>query len=289
MSTNPSSPQEQRRVRIRALTGKDRRFYERQVEELNDAQEWTSKIERAWSVTTLLQGEPKPALPYWSIKEGANFCADNIGEVAGLLGYQLTRDESRTPDREAAVDLIKRAPWRKRDKAADIGSTVHHVIEARTLGSNPNVPDEVADYIRQFDDWCEVFQPEWEALEVVIWHPDESYAGRLDAIATLGRLDGKRYLLDWKSGSGTYPSHAMQANLYARAPLIFDDRTGTESPMPAIDGAAIVRIGPNGWTFTEVNLSDDIYRAGLYCREMYRWMNETSKTAFTHEVEGSAK
>ena len=274
MSVGP----EQRRVRIRALTGKDRRFYERQVEELNEAQEWTSKIERAWSVTTLLQGEPKPALPYWSVKEGANFAVDNIAEIASLA----------KTDRDAAVDLIKRAPWRKRDKAADIGSTLHHVIEARTLGSDPTVPEDVESYIRQFDDWCSVYQPEWEALEVVIWHPDESYAGRLDAIAKLGRLDGKRYLLDWKSGSGTYPSYALQANLYARAPIIFDDRTGVEAPMPDIDGAAIVRIGPNGWTFTEVNLSEDIYRAGLYCREMYRWMNETSKTAFTHEAEGSA-
>lgn len=275
MSTAP----EQRRVRIRALTGKDRRFYERQVEELNEAHEWTSKIERAWSVTTLLQGEPKPALPYWSVKEGANFAVDNIAEVASLA----------KTDRDAAVDLIKRAPWRKRDKAADIGSTLHHVIEARTLGSDPNVPADVESYIKQFDDWCSVYEPEWEALEVVIWHPDESYAGRLDAIAKLGRLDGKRYLLDWKSGSGTYPSHALQANLYARAPIIFDDRAGVESPMPDIDGAAIVRIGPEGWTFTEVNLCDDIYRAGLYCREMYRWMNETSKTAFTHESEGSAR
>jgi hypothetical protein len=275
MSTAP----EQRRVRIRALTGKDRRFYERQVEELNEAHEWTSKIERAWSVTTLLQGEPKPALPYWSVKEGANFAVDNIAEIASLA----------KTDRDAAVDLIKRAPWRKRDKAADIGSTLHHVIEARTLGSDPNVPADVESYIKQFDDWCSVYEPEWEALEVVIWHPDESYAGRLDAIAKLGRLDGKRYLLDWKSGSGTYPSHALQANLYARAPIIFDDRAGVESPMPDIDGAAIVRIGPEGWTFTEVNLSDDIYRAGLYCREMYRWLNETSKTAFTHESEGSAR
>jgi hypothetical protein len=273
------TPQENRRVRIRALTGKDRRFYERQVDELDEANEWTSKIERAWSVTTLLQGEPKPALPYWSVKEGATFAVDNIAEVASLA----------KTDRDAAIDLIKRAPWRKRDKAANIGSTLHHVIEARTLGSDPNVPEDVESYIRQFDDWCSVYEPEWEALEVVIWNPDESYAGRLDAIATLGRLGGKRFLLDWKSGSGTYPSHAMQANLYARAPLMFDDRTGIEAPMPDIDGAAIVRISPDGWTFTEVNLSEDIYRAGLYCREMYRWMNETSKTAFTHEAEGSAR
>lgn len=274
-----STADETRRVRIRALTGKDRRFYERQVEELGEAQEWTSKIERAWSVTTLLQGEPKPALPYWSVKEGATFAVDNIAEVAALA----------KTDRDAAIDLIKRAPWRKRDKAADIGSTLHHVIEARTLGSDPTVPENVESYVRQFDDWCEVYQPEWEALEVVVWHPGESYAGRLDAIATLGRMDGKRYLLDWKSGSGTYPSYALQANLYANAPLIFDDRTGVEAPMPDIDGAAIVRLSPDGWTFTEVNLSEDIYRAGLYCREMYRWMNETSKTAFTHEVEGGAK
>jgi len=273
-----SAAPETRRVRIRALTGKDRRFYERQVDELNELDEWTSKIERAWSVTTLLQGEPKPALPYWSVKEGANFAVDNIAEIASLA----------KTDRDAAVDLIKRAPWRKRDKAADIGSTLHHVIEARTLGSDPTVPADVAPYIEQFDDWCSVFKPEWEALEVVIWNPDESYAGRLDAIANLGRMDGKRYLLDWKSGSGTYPSYALQANLYARAPLIFDDRTGVEAPMPDIDGAAIVRISPDGWTFTEVNLSEDIYRAGLYCREMYRWMNETSKTAFTHEIEGRA-
>ena len=226
-----------------------------------------------------MQGEPKPALPYWSVKEGATFAVDNIAEVASLA----------KTDRDAAIDLIKRAPWRKRDKAANIGSTLHHVIEARTLGSDPNVPEDVESYIRQFDDWCSVYEPEWEALEVVIWNPDESYAGRLDAIAKLGRLGGKRYLLDWKSGSGTYPSYAMQANLYARAPLMFDDRTGIEAPMPDIDGAAIVRISPDGWTFTEVNLSEDIYRAGLYCREMYRWMNETSKTAFTHEAEGSAR
>jgi len=53
-----------------------------------------------------------------------------------------------------------------------------------------------------------------EAIEKTCWHRRAMYAGTIDYI---GRFEGVRALVDWKTGSGVYPNYRAQAYAYKRA------------------------------------------------------------------------
>jgi len=139
---------------------------------------YTWRNDNFWSVTTIIGGGiPKPALVYWSANQVADFALDNLDTIAGLLA---------TGERDAAYDLLKRAPWRKKEKAADIGTLVHEWIEADRLEKPmPKVPKEVEPYLVSFRKFVDDFSPEYEATEASVFNRKERYAGTLDAIVSL--------------------------------------------------------------------------------------------------------
>ena len=69
------------------------------------------------SVTTILsKGMPAPALKSWGERTVAEFAVDNL-------------DSWRELDRDAAVDLVKRAPYRNMTSAGSTGTDVHALCE----------------------------------------------------------------------------------------------------------------------------------------------------------------
>src|SRR5437773_1920308 len=91
--------------------------------------------ESFWSVTTIIGGGvPKPALINWAKKFTAEYAWDNFDVLAEMR---------ETDDRDGAIDWLKNAAFRSRDKAADLGSVVHASIEAVALGKPiPRWPKE---------------------------------------------------------------------------------------------------------------------------------------------------
>ena len=100
--------------------------------------------ETAWSVTTIIDaGVPKRALIYWAANEVAEAAVANHRIVSAMVDAVriLRSDDKRLkgvvsdPDAvEGAIDWLKKAPWRKKERKANIGSAVHTWIEAHTLG-----------------------------------------------------------------------------------------------------------------------------------------------------------
>lgn len=252
--------------------------------------------ERYWSVTTIIGGGiPKDALKWWAAKSVAEFAYD---EASNWLG--MTRDR--------AVDYLKREPFRFTAGRADVGSAVHAVAEAYAL-KKPAPPMRTLEeraIVAAFLDFTKRARPTFVATEASVYSRAQKYAGTLDAIAdfpldALAELgphpwtptDGAghvRLLIDYKTGGdvadgkGVYPEAALQLNAYAGADFIgLPD--GTEGAMPAVDGAAVLQIGAQGWRFVPVRLGDDVRKAFLYAREVYRWCESTSKTVLGDPLE----
>lgn len=129
-------------------------------------------------VTTILnQGSTKgDVLSIWA--------ANLVAEVAMANLPRLVSSSLYADQRAETYDWLRRAPLRKRDERADIGSTVHRIIEAHVLGQplpsdlmdDPEMAPFLAHFLRFVDDW----QVTFEASEMVVGSFEHGYAGTLD-------------------------------------------------------------------------------------------------------------
>jgi hypothetical protein len=244
--------------------------------------------EHFWSVTTLLgAGVPKPAIVGWGMKSVAEYAVANYRTVGAMLeAVRIKRLPGAMalisdPDAiQAAVDWLKGAPWRERDRKAEIGTTVHAAIEAHILDAPwPEPTEETAGHLAQFAKFIADWQPTFELAEATVYNRAAKYAGTLDIIATIpGR---GRALLDVKtSESGVYPEAALQLSAYRYAEFIgLPD--GTEMPMPPVDGCGVLWIpggdDPDGYELIPVVADDQVFKHFRYVIENARWMEEISK------------
>lgn len=73
------------------------------------------------------------------------------------------------------------------DRAAIRGTAVHEACEAIDLGLEPEIYPETEGYVRAYLDWQNVYRPEWEAIEQIVYNDKMDYIGTADRI---GRLNG---------------------------------------------------------------------------------------------------
>jgi hypothetical protein len=230
--------------------------------------------EKYWSVTTILGGGlPKKALVYWAANEVANFACDNTSEIASLVA----KDQ-----RDAAYDMLKRSPWRKTEKAADLGTAVHEAVEAHLKQRPmPTWPLPIRPRMEAFVRFMDDYQPHVEMAEQAVFNRTERYAGTLDLVLglTLPGADAPGvYETDTKSGKDVYPDMGLQLAAYRHSEFCgLPD--GSERPMPATDGGLILHLSTDGsYRLVEMRCDDQVFRSFLYIREVYRFVEETSKT-----------
>lgn len=242
--------------------------------------EWQG--ERFWSVTTVIGALNKPAIPAWAAKRAAEFAVENSDAWLAL---------ARTGQKRAAVDLIKGAPWRERDSAADIGSAVHKAVELYTLGQSlPTWPDDVAGHMQQFEKFLNAYEPKFELAEATVYHRGHKWGGTLDGICTFTKaptehrsLVDLRTIFDIKTsnegrqGHGLYPEIALQLGAYSHAEFIgLPD--GTEAPMPTIEAGAGIWLRADKWAVVPVRVDDEVYTSFRYVIEAFRWATEIAPT-----------
>jgi hypothetical protein len=221
--------------------------------------------ERYWSVTTIINGGlAKPVLVNWAKKFTAEYAVDNYKALGEVLKV----------DREGAVDWLKNASFRDRDKKADVGTSVHAACEAFELGKPmPPWPVAIKPHMEHFAAFLEEYQPKIQMAEASVYNRTEKYAGTLDAIADFG---GRLLLFDVKTGKGVYPEVGLQLAAYRFAEFIgLPD--GSERAMPKVDGCAALHLTDEGYDFIEVRADEDLFRSFLYVREVFRFLSETSK------------
>jgi len=229
--------------------------------------------EKFWSVTTILSGGiPKPALPSWAAREAATFAVEHVEQVAALVD---------SGDAKAAADLIKGAPWRARDKAADLGTAVHAAVEALVLGKPaPDRGEDVAPFMEHFDRFVNDWNVTFTASEATVYSRAEKYAGTFDFTATIPRLadlgySGDRCLGDLKTGKGVYPEVALQLAAYAHADFI-GLPNGDEVPVPEVDCGIVLHLRPTGYRLIPARIDDEVFLTFKYAREVFRWAEDLS-------------
>lgn len=228
--------------------------------------------EKFWSVTTVLDALPKPALMYWAAKLVAEFSVKNLEVLQNLVDHG---------DTVGAIQLAKGAPNRDRDKKADVGTAVHEAVEALILDKPlPDWDSTVAKHMDHFLQFVKDWDVTFEASEAQVYNRAERYAGTFDFTAIIPRLPdfgyaGPRCLGDVKTGKGIYPEVGLQLAAYAHGEFI-GLPNGTEVPNPKYDVGAALHLRPGGYKLVPARIDDDIFLAFKYVREVWRFINETA-------------
>ncbi len=297
--------------------------------------------EQYWSVTTIIgRGMPKHLAP-WAAKLVAELAWEDMkarphGRNAASLrrwarngrayvealqaagGLTSVKLERLTPE-ELGLRWLKGEPDRVRDAAADRGRDVHAeaedlvLAEAETLiayaagggdlgtALERDWPESFAAWMRSFGNFVEDWRPEFLAAEATVFNTAQAYAGTLDAIAVIPRLDDALpglglgevpLVIDYKSGNRLYPEVAIQLSAYARGEFVGLPDGVTEAPLPEVSpeyGLALhlrpaTRQHPRGYRLRPVRIGQDVFAHFLFARENFRWVTETSKAVLLDEL-----
>lgn len=232
------------------------------------------------SVTTVLDIKDK-GLQHWAAWECGQYAAANLERLAQL-------------DFETAAADIKAAPWRKKTKAANLGSRVHTVLEEYAgrkdsvdpgLFSQPQ-SDEEANAVRNLQVILDELKPQIIASEFSIWSYEHGYSGTADLLC---KVDGKLVLVDLKTSKDVYSEMVLQLAAYRNADVIITG-SGKEVRMPKVDECHIwhaPKVGDGRWARGRVDDKD--FRGFLAAKALYEWNAWHSKGAFEKKPRKNAK
>lgn len=159
------------------------------------------------SATTILSLLDKPALVGWAAKTVTEYVRERA----------LGNGNDGPVDRDRLVSILDAAPkeWRKVSrKACDTGTMVHGAIETILKGGRePEAPSpEALSALVAFYEWRDAHALTPIETEVTVY--GNGYAGTADLVAI---LDGKTYLVDFKTSTGVWPENYLQVAAYRAA------------------------------------------------------------------------
>jgi hypothetical protein len=233
------------------------------------------------SVTSATSGGlPKPFLEGWAAKTAAECAVDKYDLVGKLIA-----DDGE----QAAIDYIKSARYRDRDKKANRGTIVHAALEAYLAGKEmtpenidaalkekrvpPNLWKSARGMVRGLWEFLADEEPEVYWSESTVYSRTHGYAGTPDVLARM-RVGGSLVpaVIDVKTSKSIYDEVALQLCAYARADFVgLDD--GTEAALhPGVPdgeridyGVAVRPMASGKYEKAVFTLSDEVYDLFLGC------------------------
>lgn len=143
----------------------------------------------------------------------------------------------------------------KRDEAADIGSQTHDIAqkigEAMRDGLDiPKLPEDlpegVVHGVSAFIEWVMTYNVKFLECERMLYSRKHNYVGLTDAIIS---IDGKKYLIDYKTSKGIYSEMQYQLAAYT---LAYEEETGDK-----LDGRMLIHFDKLTGEFTVKEISDE--------------------------------
>jgi ATP-dependent exoDNAse (exonuclease V) beta subunit len=167
--------------------------------------------------------------------------------------------------------------------------------------------------LQQFDNWLQRFTPAYVATEVAVYSPTYGYAGQSDGFVV---IDGTRMIIDYKTSREPrdskgdprtpYPEQVgLQLAAYRWAEfaavwrprrlekfrrryyLLGDAERAMAEPVPQVDGGLAIQITPESCEAYPIRCDEETHRAFLFTIEVFRWLQETSKTAMGPALEST--
>lgn len=265
-----------------------------------------------WSVTTILAVIDRPALIPWAVGVTAERAVANIDTV-------LNRLEKEGAD--SAIEYVKGLRWQTGGRLTDaeLGTVAHKLFDTYAIDEvRPEVVPELhPDHARKglvlavedvialnlmldrFDEFLQLYQPDYECCEIVVFHPEQGYAGQVDAFLSIG---GVPLIGDYKTSRNTYDSRGkirapypeaslqLAAYRYARYRAAFRARryeTGGRAsrryyllssqerdaawPVPEVEGGIVIKITPEHLGVYPVRCGPEQFETFRFVQEVARW------------------
>lgn len=215
------------------------------------------------SVTTIrrLAGIPF-GLHNWAISQVIKRAIDDHDTLVAMLS-RPRRPRERVLEKNRAKEAgqwLRKAATEERDRAAELGTAVH---DAATSGISLHEAEAaVRPRLRQFQAWLEDSGFTIIAVERQVWNLKLGYAGTFDL---LGRTrDGEVYVVDIKTGKGTYMEHALQLIAYAMGEFIGEDDVVDHELtelLHSAQGMALLHLSDTGWRWQDVQVTPQMFAA----------------------------
>lgn len=171
--------------------------------------------------TTAIGKLDKPALPLWGFVVGREPMYQTIPQAAEQQKINiktLKKDDAVSWAFAAGQQRKNASLYGGRDKAADIGTVAHKILEARERGlevDNSNIQEEIwkaaLECIKSHDKWFEGLEVKTILFEEEFVSEKYLYGGTLDKLAYVNK---DSTLIDYKSGKDIYESHFIQLSAY---------------------------------------------------------------------------
>jgi hypothetical protein len=174
-------------------------------------------------------------------------------------------------------------------EAGEIGSNVHSAIDQFVKTGELYYLSSDQRELFRWEEWeliCRamefftIHKPEIIVHEFSFANDELGYGGTIDMIC---KIDGKIWLIDYKSGNAVYDSHFLQISAYAKAwellnPQYKIEKTGIlhlkASTRKQVDG----KIQGSGWQLQESDNSiDDDFEYFKYCQKLWWKANKNAR------------
>lgn len=241
--------------------------------------------QRLISVTNAISvGVAKPALIPWAAKVTAEHVMHHLPAIVS---------GSRT-DRDGTLRSIKEVVRVARDKAADLGTRIHHQAEAHVIGAqvapDPEAAPFVAQYLRFLEDFGVDLDRDVIAAETTVAFPTFGYAGTLDLILTLpiGYAEGAPFplpagermpwLVDLKSSStrpvdSVYPEYAMQLEALSKCTELWLPDDTTMPTERGVVGHAVLNLRASEYSLIPMPRGTAVWEAFKGALAIASWMH----------------
>ena len=168
-----------------------------------------SKI--VYGVTSIVDILNKPALLYWAVNQAVDFLRANWQPGKAYDEVQI----------KGLLEDAKKAHQIKKDKTADVGTMIHDWLESYVKARIEKKPvpkrpinKKMQNAIDGFFNWAKKNKVQLIASEQKIYSRKFKYAGTFDLDAM---VNGKRTIIDFKTGKALYPEMFLQAAAYLQA------------------------------------------------------------------------
>ncbi len=185
------------------------------------------------SATTIIGASPKPWLDKWREKWGA--LAERKTEISGAIGT-------------AFHDCVEQY----------LATGSHYLVR---MDKYKSCSTRVVGMMQAWIAWANSIEGTIDCTELKVISNLHLYSGTFDAV---GKIDKKRYIIDWKTGSRIYPEMALQLVAYAEA---YNEMMGSK-----IKDGLIVHVSkdrPHKVTTKEFKLGKRVFNEFLKLRSMF--------------------
>lgn len=240
------------------------------------------------SVTSLrrMAGVPHGLVSWQLARVVARATSEHQTLTAMVTRPLRPRERDATKPAKEAGRWLRAAATEERDASSALGTAVH---DAASRGLTPDtLPDpftflkdgerveipaaDIAPRLGWYRDWLAVSRAGIVASEFQVANLTVGYAGSCDLLVRFP--SGSLWVVDIKTGKGTYPEHALQTLAYARAEVVFHDDTVDEALTAALhqaSGIAVLHLADTGWTFEAMRPTDELWEAFLGLHRFAMW------------------